>query len=479
MKEKILNWNSFKKPFPPPISNNEINRQWVSSVKKITRKIIVLDDDPTGTQTVNSVPVYTSWDLDTLRKVMEDKYKVIYILTNSRALTSIETEKLHRQLVRDLKSITQKERKKFLIISRSDSTLRGYYPLETKILYEELKEEGEIDGEIIIPFFLEGGRITCKDIHYVKEGDQLIPVNQTEFAKDFNFGYKSSDLKEWIEEKTAGEYPAHTVVSISLEMLRKKDIQGILDKLLKVKNFNKVIVNALEYTDLKVFVIALSESFHRGKKFLFRTAASFVQVIGGINPKPLLTKDALYQKGEPSAPGLIIIGSYIKKTTRQMKKLAELSNIAWVEWDVTQIKNQKCFNAEVNKVLYKVKNGFNMGKDVCVYTSREYYGEHFQKDNENKNLIFSARVSKGLVKVVRSLKIRPSFIVSKGGITSSDIGVRGLEVKRAMVMGQIQPGIPVWKLGSESRFPGLPYVIFPGNVGTGDTLKKVVEILRK
>lgn len=479
MKEKILNWDNLKNLLLPPISNNEINRKWLSSVKKISRKIIVLDDDPTGTQTVNSIPIYTSWNLDNLRKVMEDKYKLIYILTNSRALTSTETEKLHHQLVKNLKLVSQKERKKFLIISRSDSTLRGYYPLETKIIYEELKEEGEIDGEIIIPFFLEGGRITYNDIHYVKEGDQLIPVNQTEFAKDFNFGYKSSDLKEWIEEKTAGEYPAHTVVSISLEMLRKKDIQGILDKLLKVKNFNKVIVNALEYTDLKVFVIALVESLHGGKKFLFRTAASFVQVIGGINPKPLLTKDALYQKGEPSASGLIIIGSYIKKTTKQMKKLAELSNIAWVEWDVTQIKNQKCFNAEVNKVLYKVKNGFNMKKDVCIYTSREYYGEHFQKGNENKNLIFSAYVSKGLVKVVRSLKIRPSFIVSKGGITSSDIGVKGLEVKRAMVMGQIQPGIPVWKLGSESRFPGLPYIIFPGNVGTDDTLKKVVEILRK
>ena len=46
-------------------------------------------------------------------------------------------------------------------------------------------------------------------------------------------------------------------------------------------------------------------------------------------------------------------------------------------------------------------------------------------------------------------------------------------------MGQIQPGIPVWKLGPESRFPGLPYIIFPGNVGSDDTLKKVVKILRK
>ena len=139
---------------------------------------------------------------------MKDKYKVIYILTNSRALTSIETQRLHKQLAMDLKQIALEEGKKFLLISRSDSTLRGHYPLETKTIYDELKKEEEIDGEIIIPFFLEGGRFTFNDIHYIKEGDVLVPIGQTEFARDSVFGYMSSNLKEWIEEKTAGQYPA-------------------------------------------------------------------------------------------------------------------------------------------------------------------------------------------------------------------------------------------------------------------------------
>jgi uncharacterized protein YgbK (DUF1537 family) len=410
---------------------------------------------------------------------MKDKYKVIYILTNSRALTSVKTQRLHKQLVRDLKLVALEEGKKFLLISRSDSTLRGHYPLENKTIYNELTKEEKIDGEIIIPFFLEGRRFTFNDIHYVKEQDILIPMGQTEFARDSVFGYKASNLKEWIEEKTAGQYPADQVISISLEMLREKDIKGILHKLLKTKNFNKVIVNAVEYTDLKVFLVALSESINRGKNFLFRTAASFVQVIGGINPKPLLTKETLYPKGKPSAPGLIIIGSYVQKTTRQMKKLAELPNLIWVEWDVSQAKTQKCLKEEFDRVISEVNKGFNFEKDVCIYTSREYYRNDSQNVDSDKNLIFSSRISEGLVKVVKALKIRPSFFVAKGGITSSDIGVKGLNVKRAMVMGQIQPGIPVWELGSESRFPGLPYIIFPGNVGTDDTLKKVVEILRK
>jgi len=479
MNEKSLNWNDFVKKLSPAIPENKIDKEWLSAVEKIKRKIIVLDDDPTGIQTVHSIPVYTSWDLSTLRQIMKDKYKVIYILTNSRALTSIETRRLHEQLAKDLRRVAVEERKGVLLISRSDSTLRGHYPLETKTIYNELKKNEEIDGEIIIPFFLEGGRFTFNDIHYVKEQNILVPVGQTEFARDSVFGYKSSNLKEWIEEKTAGQYPAGQVISISLKMLREKDIKGILHKLLKIKNFNKLIVNAVEYTDLKVFLIALSESINRGKNFLFRTAASFVQVIGGINPKPLLTKETLYLKGKPSTPGLIIIGSYVQKTTRQMKKLTELSNLIWIECDVSQAKTKKHLKAEVDRIISEVKKGFNLGKDVCIYTSREYYRNDLQNENSDKNLIFSSRISEGLVKVVQVLKIRPGFLVAKGGITSSDIGVKGLNVKRAMVMGQIQPGIPVWKLGSESRFPGLPYIIFPGNVGSDDTLKKVVEILRK
>ena len=265
MNEKSLDWNNFVKKLSPAIPENKINKEWLSAVDKIKRKIIVLDDDPTGIQTVHSIPVYTSWDFSTLRQIMEDKHKLIYILTNSRALTSIETQRLHKQLARDLKLVALEEGKKFLFISRSDSTLRGHYPLENKTIYNELTKDEKIDGEILIPFFLEGGRFTFNDIHYIKEGDVLVPIGQTEFARDSVFGYKSSNLKEWIEEKTAGQYPAGQVISISLNMLRAKDIKGVLHKLLEIKNFNKVIINAVEYTDIKVFLIALSESINRGK----------------------------------------------------------------------------------------------------------------------------------------------------------------------------------------------------------------------
>ena len=478
MNEGNLKWKEVLEQIAPYPSVEEIDRMWLAAAEKIEGKIIVLDDDPTGVQTVHSIAVYTSWDRDTLKQVLADESKLCYILTNSRALTAEETVRLHRRLAKDLREVTAKKNVKFLLISRSDSTLRGHYPIETQTLYEELAADKAIDGEIIIPFFLEGGRLTIDDVHYVKEDDVLIPAGQTEFAKDSTFGYRSSNLKKWVEEKTRGKYRARDVLSISLEQLRKIDIEGIVNELEKVTGFKKLIVNAVDYTDLKVFLIGLVDALSNGKRFLFRTAASFVQVAGGIKPKDLLTRETLYPHGKAQNCGLVVVGSYVQKTTKQLRALQKNQNMAFVEWDVSQAETDSRLNTEVERVITSVEDAFSASRDACVYTSREFLGGATGGEGGEEDLVFSARVSEGLVRVVQGLKISPGFLVAKGGITSSDIGVKGLEVKRAMVMGQILPGVPVWELGPESRFPGLPYVVFPGNVGDEDALRRIVDILR-
>lgn len=478
MNEGNLKWKEVLEQIAPYPSVEEIDRMWLAAAEKIEGKIIVLDDDPTGVQTVHSIPVYTSWDRDTLKQVLADESKLCYILTNSRALTAEETVRLHRRLAKDLREVTAKKNVKFLLISRSDSTLRGHYPIETQTLYEELAADKVIDGEIITPFFLEGGRLTIDDVHYVKEDDVLIPAGQTEFAKDSTFGYRSSNLKKWVEEKTRGKYRARDVLSISLEQLRKIDIQGIVNELEKVTGFKKLVVNAVDYTDLKVFLIGLVDALSNGKRFLFRTAASFVQVAGGIKPKDLLTRETLYPHGKAQNCGLVVVGSYVQKTTKQLRALQKNQNMAFVEWDVSQAETDSRLNIEVERVIKSVEDAFSASRDACVYTSREFLGGATRGEGGEEDLVFSARVSEGLVRVVQGLKISPGFLVAKGGITSSDVGVKGLEVKRAMVMGQILPGVPVWELGPESRFPGLPYVVFPGNVGDEDALRRIVDILR-
>ncbi len=94
------------------------------------------------------------------------------------------------------------------------------------------------------------------------------------------------------------------------------------------------------------------------------------------------------------------------------------------------------------------------------------------------SLAIGRRVSDGLVAIVRAISVRPRYLLAKGGITSSDIATQGLGVKRALVLGQLLPGVPVWQLGPETRYPGLGYIVFPGNVGGPQALAEVVLGLR-
>jgi len=86
-------------------------------------------------------------------------------------------------------------------------------------------------------------------------------------------------------------------------------------------------------------------------------------------------------------------------------------------------------------------------------------------------------ISDAVTSIIGKLRIKPSFIIAKGGITSSDVGTKALRVQRAIVMGQVRPGIPVWVTGPQSKFPNMPFIIFLGNVGTMDDLKNIVELL--
>src|SRR5690625_4017047 len=154
--------------FPSYEYHDLLAEKVLSLLKKLKYKIIVLDDDPTGTQTVHSVPVYTQFDEHTINEAFLDESQTVYFLTNSRSMTEDETSKLHLYLGATIKKISEIQQKNYIIISRGDSTLRGHYPLEINCLYEA---NPIYDGEIIIPAFFEGDRYTYRDIHYLKRED--------------------------------------------------------------------------------------------------------------------------------------------------------------------------------------------------------------------------------------------------------------------------------------------------------------------
>ena len=459
-----------------PIDAAKIDALLNAEIAANNKKIVVLDDDPTGVQTVHDITVYTNWDRDSIRRGFEEENNLFYIMTNSRGFTAEQTTKAHHEIAAVVDEVARETGREYIFISRSDSTLRGHYPLETKLLRDDYEKYTgkKIDGEILCPFFKEGGRFTIGNVHYVKYGNELVPANETEFAKDKTFGYTAATMPGYVEEKTGGEFKAEDVTCITLEEIHDMDIDGIQAKLIAVKDFNKIIVNSVDYADIKVFCVALYRAMAAGKVFMFRTAAAIVKVLGGVTDQPLLTREKMVQT-ETDNGGVIVVGSHTDKTTRQLNCLKTLDNIEFIELDATLVRDEAAFKAEVQRCLDLENKCIAAGKTVCCYTTRALItADTGDKEDE---LRLSVRISDAVQSLVGRLSVTPSFVIAKGGITSSDVGTKALAVKKANVLGQIRPGIPVWQTGDDSRFPRIPYVIFPGNVGEDETLKEAAEIL--
>ena len=467
------------------VNVGDVHKGLLEAVEGSERKIIVLDDDPTGVQAVHGIYVFTDFKKETIAEGFAGKDKMFFLLTNSRALTQEQTTALHTEIAENVMAVSKEMGIPFLLVSRGDSTLRGHFPLETEVLKEVIEEKGELsfNGEILVPFFAAGGRFTVDNIHYVKYGEELIPAGDTEFAKDKTFGYQSSDLRMYIEEKTKGRFISWEVTEISLESLRKGDIDFIEKQLMEVKNFGKVVVNALDNIDLQVFCIALYRVLAKGKNFLFRSAADFVKAVGGIGDRELLGKEEMIGSKNKRG-GIIVVGSHTAKTTEQLNQLntfqskalqsKEIAGLEFIEFN-SDLVLEDGLEEEVKRVVAESERLIENGRSVVIYTKRKLLS--IEGDTKEQALLRSVKISEAVQRLVGDLNVEPAFVIAKGGITSSDIGVKALRVKKALVLGQAQPGIPVWKTDDNSKFPGIPYIIFPGNVGDADTLKKIVEKL--
>ena len=422
------------------------------------KHIIVLDDDPTGCQTVHGIHVLLQWDEPTLKKAIEN-YGSFYILHNTRSLTSKEAFNLNLEISNSLLKLAPKE--KLTIISRSDSTLRGHFIPEISALK---KTTGPFDGILVVPYFKEGGRLTINNEHFVDNGQIIVPASETEFANDPVFGFSTSNLPDWIEEKTKGKTKSQEVLSISLHDIRIGGIENVKRLLSSCSDERYIVVNATQDEDLDVLIHALLEIEKEGKRFLIRSAASLVKVILGLEDIPL------WKPGKKGNTGVIIAGSHVKKTSEQLKMLMESHDLNPVVLSIDLILHDKSYFQKCIKII---NQSLDEDKTVLIYTERKYQLSGSDQDRLN----YGRKISDFLSGLINNIENEPDFIVAKGGITSNDVAKYGLEIVDAEVLGQIQPGIPVWQPGPESKFPNCMYIVFPGNVGNVYTLKNVYEIL--
>ena len=404
-------------------------------------KMVVLDDDPTGIQTVHGCLLITQWDEESIRLGFSDSQPFFYILTNTRAMTRDEAAQVTREAMEAVVKVNEDYGYRLIVVSRSDSCLRGHFPLETDVMRQCLVSHGYTvaDKTPFCPAFIEAGRVTIDGVHYLKEEDgHLIPVSETEFARDNVFAYHTSVLTEYIKEKGANP----------------DDYE---------------IINAQSYDELRAFASSIFNfQFSIFNSIVIRSSSSLPKAISGIPDIPLLDKRILSSLANTSPlPPLFVIGSHVQKTTRQLECLLQAEGTCGIEVDVQRILDDA--DALMLETLDTIKQVVDNYLTPVIYTSRQ----EIRLTDADQRQYLGQQVSDFLVACVRRLPYTPSYLVGKGGITSHDILTKGLGIKSARVLGQIVNSVPCVMTPA-----GFPYIIFPGNVGNDNSLREVYMKLK-
>ena len=391
------------------------------------RSIIVLDEDPSGAQGVFDVPVLTHLDAQSIRAAIDQAPPLLFILTNSRTLTTTQTVQLHQ----DLGNILKEYGDEIIIISRSNSSLNERFPLET----ETLKTALDIPEAptLFIPFLETRQQLTLHDTHYFLEGG-----GEGELTHSY--------LPDALRKNSQQKIPIH---SISLEELRSRDLSEKLDAL---PPSSICIVNALSLHDLTPVSLALHQSKRR---FIIRSASTFVQSLAGIASRPTLSPWQMQDLEPNPNGGLIIISPDRPQNCPQLNHLLKHApRLSALKLSIPDILNS---TFKLSETVKSVQEALSSGQNLILFTS------HTSNDKPDKRTI-DKKISDVFTSLIRELTLRPSFIITANSPASSDIATNGLGIKTAQVLGQILPGIPIWTIGNETPHPGLACLIFPSEV---------------
>ncbi|WP_430297263.1 four-carbon acid sugar kinase family protein [Sinomonas sp. B1-1] len=491
---------------PYPAEREVSAREVADAVERSGRVLVVLDDDPTGTQSVADLPVLTRWDVEDFRwafgsRIGGARPAAVYVLTNTRSLDPAEAAERNREVVAAATEAARESGTALAFVSRSDSTLRGHFPLETDVLAESIAAHGgaPVDGVVMVPAFPDAGRLTIGGEHFMRTtaatpaaGDgtdgaahpALTPVSETEFAKDATFGFSTSYLPAYVEEKSGGRVRSDDVIVLDLGTIRA-GAGAIADAIAPAIGSTPIVADIAGENDFRALALGLEEAERRGKALLYRVGPPFVRGRIGQEIREPLTAEEVYgasaaaetggAREDLATGGLIVVGSHVGLTTRQLERLtAQHASARTIEIDVNQLLDPERAAAHIEATVAAVVRALAEG-DVIVHTSRTLV----KTDDPARSLEIARTVSAAVVSVVNTVlkTTPPRFVIAKGGITSSDVAAHGLEIRRAIVRGPMLPGIvSLWEpVAGPAR--GIPYVVFAGNVGDDESLAKVTKTL--
>ena len=454
-------------------------------------KVVVLDDDPTGSQTVHGCPLLLRWDAKALRCGLAHPSPLLFVLANTRALDPAAAAARTREICQALRPALAELQARgaidhWLIVSRGDSTLRGHFPLEPEVIASAL---GPFDAAFLAPAFLPGGRTTVGGVHYL-HGQ---PVHTTAFAADRLFGYGTSFLPAWLEEKSAGRIPAARVERISLAELEGEPGR-LCQRLAGLRGQPWVVVDAERPQHLAALGAAVreltapsaAERWGRPRRFLFQSAASLINGLVELGPQSLDASGlaGLRRRGPAGdpLPGLVLVGSHVPLADAQLAALLEEPGCALVDLNVAKLQRILEGPAPVELLasleqawLQQLQAVLAAGHTPVLASSR---GEVVCASPQQRRRL-GLELAALMARLAAALAPRLGYLISKGGITSHTLLAEGLGLDQVDLQGQLLPGLSLVLTPVTAPVPRLPVVTFPGNLGDAGSLAQAWRLLEQ
>lgn len=420
-------------------------------------RLVVLDDDPTGVQTLAGIRVLLAWDAARLVAALAGRPSV-HLITSSRALAPAAAG----ALVADTARLVLESVPDAHLVLRGDSTLRGHLREE----YEAVREAAAPDSWpvlVLVPALPSAGRVTRGGVHVIERDGESTPLDQTEYARDGVFSYGTARLLDWADERSDGLFAAANGREIHLDELRREGASAVADALRELASNGRPAVlapDAVTEDDLALIAGGYAAAVRAGVPALVRCAPAFAGVLAGTTAPRLVDPPRSSEGGV-----LLVCGSYVPTTTRQLRALAAARPGTLVEVDADALAGPVA-EVEIARAAAAATAVLHRERFAAIATPRT-------RSEQTSSLAAGERVAAGLARVAGLVEPRPPVIIAKGGITSAVTLQTGLGVDGADVVGPVLPGVSLWHTEAGGR--PLDYLVVPGNVGDDDLLVRLLD----
>jgi uncharacterized protein YgbK (DUF1537 family) len=418
--------------------------------------IAVLDDDPTGVQTLGGVRVLLAWRRGRVSEALAQA-RSVHLLTNSRAFVAEDA----RAIVASAASAVVSSSSEATPILRGDSTLRGHV-LEEYLGLRDAWGSVDFPPLLLVPALPTAGRVTIGGIQYLEQEGSRVPVHMTEFAADGPFAYSSSRLLEWAEQRTKGLFEAEKGIEIGIETLRLTGPDALVDAVGRAKTAGTptaLSVDAETGEDVEVVAEGVRRARVSCGDFIVRCGPALAGALGRAT--------AVSHVDLPSAPRVLVVcGSYVAQSARQLVRLSARFPEEVVEVDPFSLSTGESHS------FASVTGRLRERLDVAGLAVLAVSGPRPERLADLAN---GMRVARGLATLVASIDSPDALVVLKGGVTSAVVLKDGLGALEAEILGPVLPGVALWQvLEPEAR----QALVVPGNVGDDDLLVRIVDLVR-